>query len=694
MAHNRDAYRPSYDRGGPGTYDAPRSSRGYDDYSRRPPPPPPDYYQPPPPSRGNNDMFHFGAGGGDSYRPRNSREAERGDSHRAPSGNTSERPVDAAAQRWLDSKPSKFDFRSDAGLQAPSFHNSVPQSRNSRRGQRPAHGAESRRGRGGRGRAGFNRPSDRALFRARRSPTPEQLDGMNGGHSRFKVLEDMSGSESEEMDLGTPDSNADVTSRSATVPWHNAEDSDEDEHPRSKRARVGSPKQVAAADSKPMWSNPDPYTALPPPGESQAKRKDVVKLIRKAKVEDSGNTDGKAAAADFISLNFDDPAEDGQTSSASDDDSHDEAGGPSQAAPFSHLNQLHPDRTTAPLPTASRTKLDVWPPPAEDGSARNDMGTALERQEAGAPATKAVRNRVDKKRKRRDRSPNVGEVSEIWDAQDEFVDLTPWRQGDHRHGGEGNIWLHQEIVDFYDYVRPHDFEEAVRRALIRRIQAAVSYSYPHAEIKAFGSFESSLYLPTADMDLVAVTQSFLKYGARSLCLTYHQMRKFSNELERAGLVRPGTLTVIANARVPIVKFVERETGLRVDISFENDSGLIANDTFAAWRVRYPAMPFIVALVKQFLAMRDLSEVFTGGLGGYSTICLVVCTIHFLEQQHHQYDPSWEARNNLDKVLLTFLEHYGTRFNINSSGLDMKKMVYVNKVCIWRQSQGLMGLRNG
>jgi non-canonical poly(A) RNA polymerase PAPD5/7 len=76
-----------------------------------------------------------------------------------------------------------------------------------------------------------------------------------------------------------------------------------------KVARVHS-KVSADGDSVPKWSNPDPYTVLPPP--ETAKRVDVVKLIRKAKndaAEQNNNGNAVAANDDFISFMPDDQLE-------------------------------------------------------------------------------------------------------------------------------------------------------------------------------------------------------------------------------------------------------------------------------------------------------------------------------------------------------------------------------------------------
>lgn len=87
-----------------------------------------------------------------------------------------------------------------------------------------------------------------------------------------------------------------------------SEDSeDEDSHPRKRRAIASESKDSTPPPPPPApkWSNPDPYTVLPPPDESQHKRMDVVKMIRKAKLQNSLSEAKKDAVTDnddFISL--------------------------------------------------------------------------------------------------------------------------------------------------------------------------------------------------------------------------------------------------------------------------------------------------------------------------------------------------------------------------------------------------------
>ncbi|KAG9673584.1 hypothetical protein KCU99_g4897, partial [Aureobasidium melanogenum] len=651
-------------------------SRNQRTHPQRDRPPPPSYHDAPPPPSGPRDMFQF-----------------RGAAARPPADNY--RPG-----------PRRDGFNFSAGNNAPSFapSNNYPGARRAPPQDARRNGQRRGRGRGAPRRFGPKPAHERDLMRHQREPTPDQLEGMNESReSRFKVLDDLSDSDSEDgdgdgaMDIETEAHHpTDASAQPSSVHRDSHSDDSEDEHPRAKRARVKS-KTPESEQAKPKWSNPDPYTVLPPPGESETKKKDVVKLIRKAKVEAAKPAAPAAESADFISLNFDDDF--------AQDDSEDEGGislsasvgdEPSlpQRSSFSHLDHLHPDRNIAPPARVEESKgvnmsapvplprLDVWPPPADvhgDPSGRSQYHTGLQRQEA-KDAVAPVRKENNKKRKRRD-DVTLGDTIEEWKAP-EGTDPAPWF-ANKLQGHRAEQWLHNEILDFYDYVKPRDFENQVREDLVKRIESAVRKSFPDLNVRAFGSFASGLYLPTADMDLVACSTRFLNGGYANPQPTKSWMYKFANCLKRAGIAIESSVTVIASSRVPLVKFVEKVTGLRVDVSFENDSGLLANNTFQVWKERFPAMPIIVSLIKQFLVMRDFSEVFSGGLGGYSVICLTITILRVLEDRN---GVDWDPMQSLDTVLMTFFVYYGRDFDVHNHGIQMEPWNIVTKKS-WRNAKG-------
>jgi non-canonical poly(A) RNA polymerase PAPD5/7 len=236
--------------------------------------------------------------------------------------------------------------------------------------------------------------------------------------------------------------------------------------------------------------------------------------------------------------------------------------------------------------------------------------------------------------------------------------------------------LHKEICDFYEFVRPQKFEQTAREELLDRLQIAVKNHLPQCNIHCFGSFAAGLYLPNADMDLVIISDQYRNLGQKLACQTNGQMRKFGRYLHDAKVAKAGSVEVIVGAKVPIVKFVDRITSIKVDVSFENDTGLIANETFSAWKKQYPAMPTLVTLIKQFLMMRGLNEVMNGGLGGFSVTCLVTSMLQNMPRvQAGELIPE----KHLGEMLIEFLDLYGNRLDITRTGIMMNPPGYFNKV---------------
>ncbi|KAF2086669.1 hypothetical protein K490DRAFT_74267 [Saccharata proteae CBS 121410] len=503
-------------------------------------------------------------------------------------------------------------------------------------------------------------PHSRPILATNREKTPEQFLGMTESQSRFLPLEDVSDSEAE-MDL-------------------ESNDGDEKELPPAKRARVDN----GDGDAVPKWSNPDPYTSLPPPDESQTKKKDVVKLIRKAKVapQQEAESNSISQGADFISLNFDDDEK-----SSSESPSEDELDANAAPPRFSHLKNLHTDisslpaKPPVPLPdpqaftgpsSLPSSSLDVWPPqhPSEPQPSMPSQGPGNGKKR-NFDQTADDLPPLSKKRKRPGPAIADGNIIPDWEM-DDYHTSTPWCTVDHSATENIGFWLHKEICDFYDFVKPQPAEEVIRRQLVDRLQNVINEKYK-GKVFCFGSFAAGLYLPTADMDLVFMTPAYQNGGPPNF--THYQLMQLGQHLRKHRSVRQGSVEVISKAKVPIIKLVDDLTGLKVDISFDNDTGVRAIDTFKQWKRDYPALPVIATLVKHFLAMRGLNEVFSGGLGGFSVICMVVSMIHHLPAR---LSNNVAPEHHLGELLMNFLDLYGNKFNIAHTRISLNPQRYVSK----------------
>ncbi|KAB5586586.1 hypothetical protein PHYPO_G00003410 [Pangasianodon hypophthalmus] len=233
-----------------------------------------------------------------------------------------------------------------------------------------------------------------------------------------------------------------------------------------------------------------------------------------------------------------------------------------------------------------------------------------------------------------------------------FCTGTPWKTRRYSPGVNG---LHEEIVDFYAFMSPRPEEEAMRRDVVNRIESVIRNLWPAANVQIFGSFSTGLYLPTSDIDLVV----FGKWERPPL----HQL---DQALRQQNLAQPFSIKILDKATVPIIKLTDRETEVKVDISFNVETAVKAARFIKDHLKKYTVLPYLIFVLKQFLLQWDLNEVFTGGISSY---CLILMAISFL-QLHPRIDCR-AANINLGILLIEFFELYGRHFNYLKTGIRVK-----------------------
>ncbi|KAL9012421.1 MAG: hypothetical protein Q9173_002807 [Seirophora scorigena] len=571
----------------------------------------------------------------------------------------------------------------------------------------------NRRGNAPNGRGwGHRRPTaERPLLSSNRGYSPEdvlgQADAQNKIH-RFLPADDVSDSDEEDMEESDAEQHEilDENQKGADNVLAERVVNDLDIHtlsdtlepPKKRRVTAVNAKDAKEAATVPKWSNPDPYTVLPPVDENQRKRKDVVKIIRKARIvadKESETENQVAGNDDFISFGIaadNDPDSDTRSPSLEPQIREERRvpGAPTGPREFSHLNNLHASATDrAPGTSDQRPSAnDLGPPPSlrDQYPLRSGRNVSKPDSQRGLypEQTEALGNRkrtleddikgdaipVTRKKK----PASNGSVLQQWIPRGD-ADPTPWLVADHRSTENPGFRLHKEICDFYEYVKPQKHEQILREDLLQRLQVAIKKQLPDCHLYCFGSFAAEMYLPNADMDLVVISSTFRRSGQRVACQTHSQMFRFAHHLEQAGVATYGSTQVIFKAKVPLVKFIDQMTGLQVDVSFENETGLVANETFSAWKQHFPAMPILTTVIKQFLKMRDLSEVVNGGLGGFSVTCLVTSLLQNLPRvQSGEIIPE----QHLGEMLLEFFDLYGNQFDLARTGISMNPPGYYDK----------------
>ncbi len=95
----------------------------------------------------------------------------------------------------------------------------------------------------------------------------------------------------------------------------------------------------------------------------------------------------------------------------------------------------------------------------------------------------------------------------------------------------------------------------------------------------FGSFETKLYLPSSDLDLVIFCDD---QSAKA------NLQTLAQALVKADLVYDNDVQVIA-ARVPILKFTDRLGQFSIDVSFHMDNGVRAAERLQQLQSQMPAL---------------------------------------------------------------------------------------------------------
>lgn len=269
----------------------------------------------------------------------------------------------------------------------------------------------------------FEKTAERAILLSTRQKTPELMAGMaeeDGITTKYIPVEDLSDSDETDMDVSESDSDSE------------AEGHRDSDQPKKKQARTQL-KKSSDGDSIPRWSNPDPYSVLPPVDESQRKTKDVVKLIRKARVTVTSDDIPKTEAVtdDFISFDFDEPEDQGETQSGGDRSplGLGVTGAPTGPRAYSHresFQQTLPAMDSKGKPS-KKNPLDTSSDPALGNRKRN-----IDDEITGPP-------RPIKKPGGKGRPPASGKIISEWKCPP-GVNATPWCKTDHSETANMGQW--------------------------------------------------------------------------------------------------------------------------------------------------------------------------------------------------------------------------------------------------------------
>ncbi|GIQ85922.1 hypothetical protein KIPB_007673 [Kipferlia bialata] len=144
--------------------------------------------------------------------------------------------------------------------------------------------------------------------------------------------------------------------------------------------------------------------------------------------------------------------------------------------------------------------------------------------------------------------------------------------------------------------------------------------------------------------------------------------KMITELSRHLLhsARVASVQAITSARVPIVKGISTE-GVQFDISFNQPNGIIHVSRARELLDMYTHAEDIYCLLKAYLRNRGLNEPWTGGIGGYVLLSMLIAYM----QARDTLRPYPLSRDKpITTLLFEFFEFYAIMFNEREIGIDV------------------------
>ncbi|XP_056850139.1 uncharacterized protein LOC108828461 [Raphanus sativus] len=218
------------------------------------------------------------------------------------------------------------------------------------------------------------------------------------------------------------------------------------------------------------------------------------------------------------------------------------------------------------------------------------------------------------------------------------------------------LQLHKEIVDFSEFLLPTLEEKAQRDAAMDSVRSVIQYIWPDCKVEVFGSYKTGLYLPTSDIDVV-----ILESGITNPQLG---LKALSRALSQRGIAK--SMQVIARARVPIIKFVEKKSSISFDLSFDMENGPKAAEFIQDAVLKLPPLRPLCLILKVFLQQRELNEVYSGGIGSYALLAMLIAFLKYLK------DGRSPPEHNLGVLLVKFFDFYGRKLNTADVGVSCKK----------------------
>ena len=239
--------------------------------------------------------------------------------------------------------------------------------------------------------------------------------------------------------------------------------------------------------------------------------------------------------------------------------------------------------------------------------------------------------------------------------------------------------LSSELSTFTQSITPPPSDVTSKAEVLDRIRAAIRPLWgEEADVIPFGSFCTGLSLPHSDVDVA------LRLPHSTPRSVAGDLRDVQTAITCQPFERLPTFKLLSRARIPILRYVDEDRGVKVDLCVNRDDGVRAVAVMREYGERYRAVRPLVLALKMMLKRVGLSEVYSGGINSYT---LQLMAIFFL-QVYYMAEGKPEGgggsaegegkgkgegeqqgdATELGRLFFSFLDFYGNRFDYVNYGI--------------------------
>ena len=225
----------------------------------------------------------------------------------------------------------------------------------------------------------------------------------------------------------------------------------------------------------------------------------------------------------------------------------------------------------------------------------------------------------------------------------------------------GILKLHYEIIDFYNFIKLTKKEENMRYKVFNNVMEVINKNYPNYKGEIFGSFPQGLSLSNSDLDIFLYFKNCPNDKKEILKILSNILRI----LKQSGKFRK---IFLISAKVPIIKCLDKNSGIKIDISINRKSNYITNSYVKSIINKYPCIQYLTLLIKFYLRQRKLNDTHKGGISSIVIFNLIYAYILYAKKIN-KYN---ENLLNLGSLLIDFFEFFGYIFQY--------KNIEINNLC--------------